>query len=59
MFAQNILYDINEKIYLFKRHFGKKIASGTKNVIYKYQKRYKINIRYHLRAKVKDQVPFM
>ena len=28
-YAQNTLYDINEKIYLLKGHFGKKIASGT------------------------------
>ena len=34
---QNILYDINGKMNLFRGYFGVKIASGTKNVIYRYR----------------------
>ena len=59
VYIQNILYDANGKMHLFRGHFGVKIVSGTKNVIYKYQKRYKIKIMYHLFAKVKDHVSFM
>ena len=57
--AQTTLYDTNGKMNLFRGYFGVKIASGTKNVINRYKKRYKIKIRYHLCTKVKDQVPFM
>ena len=45
--------------YSFRVHFGVKMTSGSKNVIYRYQKRYKVKIRYHFCTKVKDQVPFM
>ena len=38
VYAHNNLNDINEKIYLFRGHFGVKIASGTKNMICRYQK---------------------
>ena len=57
--AQNTLNNTNGKINLLRGYFGVKIASGTKNVINRYQKRYKIKIRYHLCAKVKDHVLFM
>ena len=38
VYAQNNFNDTNGKVFLFRGNFGVKIASVTKNVIYRYQK---------------------